>query len=115
MKITRVGFITRFARPCRHPPAATPALERGVSKLPKHPCRLPATGSLVFRLAQCPGEPTLQALIAGKAKYVIHSVLLAPAHQLLAGKIRICSQNDAHLRPPFDLTDQPFDLFDRTA
>src|SRR5207244_152286 len=112
----RVGFVGNVLGLADHPTPAAPALERRVAKLPEHPCRAPRTGGLLFSLVQRRREPPLQALIACQPKDVIHRILLAPEHQLLAGKTRIRPQDDAHARPAgADLSDEPLDFLPRPA
>src|SRR3954451_23866640 len=52
-----------------------------------------------------------QPLVARQSEYIIHSMTFTPAHQLVAAKPGIPSQDDLHFRPHSpDLTDNPFDL-----
>ena len=53
------------------------------------------------------------AIVAGKPEHVVDAVLLAPRHQLLAGKAAVGPQDDPHLGPALaDLRDDALDLLD---
>ena len=54
-----------------------------------------------------------QPAVLRQTKQEIHRVVLAPSHQRLAGKARIGTKQDAHLRPALaDAGDDPRHLFD---
>ena len=67
-----------------HAALAAPALERA-PEVPEEACGLPSSGRPPARpeLACDPGD---EPFVAGEAENVVDAVVLAPRHQLLAGK-----------------------------
>src|SRR2546430_16506867 len=76
-----------------------PAFLGAISELAEHPRRFSRSPVLLFGLLHGAADDPPQALVARKAKYIVHRVVFAPRQQFFAAKAGVRSQEDAGLRP----------------
>src|SRR5258708_2001310 len=87
--------------------AAAPALSGAVEQVLVEARRLPGLYKTPAGPLEVGTQGPLQTLIAGQSKDIVHRVILAPGHELFAGKSRVAAQDNPHPRPV--LTDLPND------
>src|SRR6516162_9687205 len=87
-----LGLADDAARPA-------PAIQRRPGKVLEAPCRLAGLLAVLARGGQFGSDRRREARILGQAEEEVDAIVLAPMHQLLAGKPGIGAQQDTHPRP----------------
>jgi hypothetical protein len=95
----RVGPLGQVLRLADHASLARPTVQRAIGKVLEDAGRLPGAGELLPGLRQFRSQLLQQAAVPGQAEQVIDAVVLAPGHQVLAGKAAVAANHDGHLLP----------------
>ena len=102
-----LGLADDAARPA-------PAIQRRPGKVLEAPCRLAGLLAVLARGGQFGSDRRREARILGQAEEEVDAIVLAPMHQLLAGKPGIGAQQDTHPRPAgAEVADDARHLLDR--
>ena len=96
----RIGFAGNVFGLGHHAPLLGPrATQRFVFELDKDSRRLLRARELLLRFECGMGNQSFQSFVARQSQHVVHSILLAPRHQIVVAKSRVAAHNDAHLWP----------------
>src|ERR1700746_2731762 len=108
-----IGFACGPFRLAHDPPFPAPAVTGSPGETIEAACRFCGPLALLLRGGKFRLDLADEPAVLGQAEQEIDTVVLAPAHQRLAGTARIAAQQDAHLRPaPADLRGDPRPLLD---
>src|SRR5262249_3612049 len=107
----RIGLPSGELRLAHDTPLAAPAVERGPSKILEAARRLAGPPALRLRPRHLARDLCNQTRILGQSEEKVHTVRLAPGHQLLSRKAAVGAHENANLRPALaDVGDNATDL-----
>jgi hypothetical protein len=95
----RIGLALGPLRLGDDPPLGAPAVARAPAEILEAACRLAGLLAEQGRLGEFGLDLADQPAVARQAEQEVDPVVLAPRHQLVAGKARIGAQQDTHLGP----------------